>query len=125
MTTVPSPPGRWKLRCSARANRSVRTPPDTRRTAASTNEKTPKALTVWVVAQPRRPPLASEYQGSSIVTNSSTRRPRRGAARRPGPATRASAGGGLRAPCPSVLERLQAREPAVHEVAHPHVDARV
>src|SRR4051794_34894733 len=68
-TTVPSPPGRWKPRPSPRAKSRNSTPRTTSSTAASTNEKTPKALTSCVAIRPRLT-RCSWYQGSSMVAKS-------------------------------------------------------
>src|SRR3954447_17100167 len=46
MMTVPSPNGRWNSRPSPRAATRARTPSPTRISAASTNEKGPKVLTI-------------------------------------------------------------------------------
>ena len=44
--TVPSPKGRWKRRCWARARSSARTPTHVSTMAASTSEKGPKVLAI-------------------------------------------------------------------------------
>src|SRR5947207_10436333 len=68
MMIVPSPPGRWNARRSARANSITITPASTRNTAASTNETSPNALIECEWMSPvflfR---LWSPYHGKNIV----------------------------------------------------------
>ena len=75
MMIVPSPPGRWNARPSARANSTPSTNTLTSSTAASTNEKAPKAVNVLCVGC--SVPFTTKssvfvYHGSSIVTNRPT-----------------------------------------------------
>ena len=67
--TVPSPPGRWKARCSARKNSSSRTPVETRKIAASMNDTSPKALMWSPTSLPSEMTLTS-YHGRNMVSSS-------------------------------------------------------
>ncbi len=71
-TTAPSPPGSWKRRPSARMYSSTSTATATSSTAASTNEKTWKALRLrltsgWLFAAVTT--AFCWYHGRNIVTN--------------------------------------------------------
>ena len=67
--TVPSPPGSSYSRPSARVKSSARTPAETRKIAASTNESVPKALTASPMKREPRTVFFS-YQGRNIETSS-------------------------------------------------------
>src|SRR6476646_5213280 len=67
--TLPSPPGRWNGRRSARANSSTHTAAPTSSTAASTQEKSRKADSDCVDSPPG-PRLVSTYHGRNIETSS-------------------------------------------------------
>ena len=73
MITVPSPPGSSYSRRSARVNSSASTPAATRKTAASTNERVPKALTAsFTKRQLRGSTTLFSYQGRNIDSSSTT-----------------------------------------------------